>query len=165
VAIPLHRANHSGSWAAPADPIAADLAMTTTGNMTTKKSSHKQNGKVVSTESLLAKAAATKKLAKAARDHLKLVKAEHKQARKAFRQAKKAARRARKEAKAALKMLNGKVTKGAEKAKGPAKKEKPHAARAAAPRATAKTNGGHALTVPMLSDIGTHEAPRTAAQQ
>jgi len=129
--------------------------------MTTKKSTHhKHNGKVVSTESLLAKAAATKKLAKAARDHLKLVKAEHKQARKAFKQAKKAARRARKEVKAALKMLNGKATQAAEKAKAPAKKEKPHIA-----RATAKTNGGHALAVPMLSNIATHEATRTAAQQ
>ena len=132
--------------------------------MKTKKSLHKENGKVVSTESLLAKAAATKKLAKAARAHLKLVKAEHKQARKAFKQAKKAARRASKEAKAALKMLNGKAKHTADKAKAPANKEKPHIARAAAAHAT-KSNGGHALTVPILSDIGTHEAVRTAAHQ
>jgi hypothetical protein len=127
--------------------------------MKTKNSKHKQNGKVLSTESLLAKAAATKKLAKVARDHLKLVKAEFKQARKAFKQAKKAAKRARKEAKAVVKMLNGKVAKAAEKAKTPAKKEKPHVARAAA-----KTNGGHAVTVPMISNLGAHEGARTAAQ-
>jgi len=133
--------------------------------MKTKKTTHKHNGKVVSTESLLAKAAATKKLAKAARAHLKLVKAEFKQARKAFRQARKAARRARKEAKAALKVLNGSAAKTAEKAKAAARKEKTHLARATAVRATAKTNGGHALTVPMISNIGTHEAPRTAVQQ
>jgi hypothetical protein len=146
------------------DQFAADLATTTTiANMKTKKSTHKQNGKVASTESLLAKAAATKKLAKAARDHLKLVKVEFKQARKAFKQAKKAARRARKEAKAALKMLNGKVTKAAERAKAPAKKEKPHVARTAA-RAASKTNSGHAVTVPMLSNVEPHQGPRTAAQ-
>jgi hypothetical protein len=132
--------------------------------MKTKKSTHKQNGKVLSTESLLAKAAATKKLAKAARDHLKLVKAEFKQARKAFKQAKKAARRARKEAKAALKMLNGKFTKAAEKSKVPARKAKPQTAHAAAVRATAKTNGGHAVTVPMLSNLESHQGTRSAAQ-
>lgn len=147
-----------------ADQFAAELA-NDYPNMKTKNSKHKQNGKVVSTEALLAKAAATKKLAKAARDHLKLVKAEFKQARKAFKQARKAAKRARKEAKAAVKMLNGKVAKAADKAKAPVKKEKPHIARAAA-RATAKTNGGHAVTVPMLSNLGTHEGEgaRTAAQ-
>jgi hypothetical protein len=129
--------------------------------MKTKKSTHKQNGKVVSAEPVLAKAAATKKLAKAARAHLKLVKAEFKQARKAFKQARKAAKRARKEAKAALRVLNGNAAKAAEKAKAPARKEKSHVARVT----TTKTNGGHALTVPMLSNIGTPEAPRTAAQQ
>jgi hypothetical protein len=133
-------------------------------NMKTKKSTHKENGKLVSTESLLAKAAATKKLAKAARAHVKIVKAELKQARKAFKQAKKAARRARNEAKAALKMLNGKATHTADKAKASAKREKPHIARAAAVRVT-KSNGGHVLTVPILSDLGTHDAPRTAVQQ
>jgi len=131
--------------------------------MKTRKSTHKHNGKVVSTESLLGKAAATKKLAKAARDHLKLVKVEFKQARKAFKQAKKAARRARKESRAALKVLNGKVTKAAEKPEAPAKKEKTHVARPAA-RAASKTNGGHAVTVPMLSNIESHQGTRTAAQ-
>src|SRR5437899_3057824 len=127
MAILSHCASYSGSIRSQRI-FAAELANPATiPNMKTKTSKHKQNGKVASTESLLAKAAATKKLAKAARDHLKLVKAEFKQARKAFKQAKKAARRARKEAKAAVKMLNGKV---AEKAKAPAKKEKPHAARA-----------------------------------
>ena len=132
--------------------------------MKTKTSKHKENGKVVTTESLLAKAAATKKLAKAARDHLKLIKAEFKQARKAFKQAKKAARRARKEAKSAVKMLNGQATKAAEKAKGPVKKVKPQPARPAAARAAAKTNGGHSLTVPMISNIAPHEGTRGAAQ-
>jgi hypothetical protein len=131
--------------------------------MKTKTSKHKQNGKAVTTESLLAKAVATKKLAKAARNHLKLVKAEFKQARKAFKQAKKAARRARKEAKAALKMLNGKVTKAAEKPKVPANKAKLQAVRPA-PRATTKSNGGHSLTVPMISGIAPHEGTRATAQ-
>lgn len=131
--------------------------------MKTKKSTHKHNGKVVSTESLLANAMATKKLAKAARAHLKLVKAEYKQARKAFKQAKKAARCARKEAKAALKMLSGKAANGAAKVVPSAKRQKLAVARATAQRST-KTNGGHALTVPMLSDIGTHEGDRTAGQ-
>jgi len=129
--------------------------------MKTKTTKPKQNGKVATTESLLAKAAATKKLAKAARDHLKLVKAEFKQARKAFKQAKKAARRARKEAKGALKMLNGKVTKAVEKAKAPAKQVKPQTARPGAVRAAAKTNGGHPLTVPMIAP---NEGARSAAQ-
>jgi hypothetical protein len=131
--------------------------------MKTKTSKHKENGKVVTTESLLAKAAATKKLAKAARDHLKLVKAEFKQARKAFKQAKKAARRARKEVKATLKMLNGKVAQAAEKSKAPAKKVKAQTVRPAAARATAKTNGGHSLTVPMLPTV-TPDEGRAAAQ-
>jgi hypothetical protein len=131
--------------------------------MKTKKPKHKQNGKM-SVETLLAKAAATKKLAKAARAHLKLVKAEHKQARKAFKQARKAARKARREAKAALKMLNGKITKAADKAKAPIKREKPQPVRSAATRAAAKTNGRHALTVPMLASIGSHEGIRAAAQ-
>jgi hypothetical protein len=128
--------------------------------MKTTTTKPKQNGKVATTESLLAKAAATKKLAKAARDHLKLVKAEFKQARKAFKQAKKAARRARKEAKGALKMLNGKITKAAHKAKVPAKKVTAQTARPVAVRA-AKTNGGHPLTVPMIAP---HEGARSAAQ-
>lgn len=135
--------------------------------MKTKKSKQKQNGKA-STESLLAKAAATKKLAKAARAHLELVKAEYKQARKASKQARKAAKRARKEAKAALEMLNGKITKTAAKARTPLHKQKPHGngARAAAARsAAAKTNGGHALTVPMIStEAGPAEGSRVAAQ-
>lgn len=164
MAVPFHCAKHSGSRSVHSGSIRS-LVGEHDGdpNMKTKNSKHKQIGKVVSTESLLAKAAATKKLAKAARDHLKLVKAEFKQARKAFKQARKAAKRARKEAKAALKMLNGKVAKAADKAKAPAKKQKPHVARAAA-RATAKTNGGHAVTVPMLSNLGSHEPARTAAQ-
>lgn len=155
VAIPRHCRKHSGSV-----PFATELAKTTNiSSMKTKTT--KQNGKlVVTTESLLAKAAATKKLAKAARNHLKVVKAEFKQARKAFRQAKKAARRARKEAKAALKLLNGNVTKAAEKAKAPAKKVKAQAVRPVVVRA-AKTNGGHPLTVPMIAP---HEGVRSAAQ-
>ena len=132
--------------------------------MKTKTTKPKQNGKVVTTESLLAKAAATKKLAKAARDHLKLVKAEFKQARKAFKQAKKAARRARKEVKAALKLLNGKIAKAAETPKAPAKKVKAQSVRPAAARATAKTNGGHSLTVPMISSVTPEEGNRAAAQ-
>jgi hypothetical protein len=129
--------------------------------MKTKTTKPKQNGKVATTESLLAKAAATKKLAKAARDHLKIVKAEFKQARKAFKQAKKAARRARKEAKAAIKMLNGKATMAAEKAKTIAKKVKAQTVRPTAIRAAAKTNGGHSLTVPMIAPP---EGVRSAAQ-
>jgi hypothetical protein len=135
--------------------------------MKIKKSKHKHNGKV-STESLLAKAAATKKLAKAARAHLELVKAEYKQARKAFKQARKASKRARKEVKAALEMLNGKITKAAEKAKAPLQKQKPHGtgARPASARSVAaKTNGGHALTVPMISTVSAStEGSRVAAQ-
>ena len=131
--------------------------------MKTKTSKHKQNGKATSTESLLAKAAATKKLAKAARTHLKLVKAEYKQARKAYKQARKAARRARKEAKAALKMLSGKATKPAQKSKAFTRKSKPQNLRAAATAPTAKSNGGHAVTVPMLPSIAT-QGGRAASQ-
>jgi hypothetical protein len=129
--------------------------------MKTKTTKPKQNGKVVTTESLLAKAAATKKLANVAREHLKLVKVEFKQARKAFKQARKAAKRARKEAKAAFKMLNGHGTKAVSKAKTPLKKVK---AQPATVRAAAKTNGGHSLTLPVLSNIAPHDATRTAAQ-
>ena len=132
----------------------------TTNISSMKTKTTKQNGKIVTTESLLAKAAATKKLAKAARNHLKVVKAEFKQARKAFKQARKAARRARKEAKAALKVLNDKVTKAVEKAKAPAKKVSAQAVRPAVVRA-AKTNGGHSLAVPMIAP---HEGVRSAAQ-
>ena len=163
MAIPFHCAKHSGSRSVHSGSVRGRVGNTTTiPNMKTKTSNQKQNGKAPSTESLLAKAAATKKLAKAARDNLKLVKADFKQARKAFKQARKAAKRARKEVKSAVKLLNGKVPKAGEKAKAPVKKAKPHVARAAG--ATAKTNGGHAITVPMLSNLGTQEAPRTAAQ-
>jgi hypothetical protein len=78
--------------------------------MKSKKSNANRNGKG-HVQAVLAKAAATKKLAQAAKQHLKSVKAEHKEARKAFKQAKKAAKRARREAKAALRMVNGKATK------------------------------------------------------
>jgi len=84
----------------------------------------------ITPHALVAKAAATKKLAKAARKHLKMLKAEHKQARKAFKQAREAARIARKEAKAALKNLR--TRNGTGKAH-PARHRK-----AAAPKATAK---------------------------
>jgi hypothetical protein len=71
------------------------------------KNHHNGNGHT-STQSLVAKAASTKKLAKAARKHLKMLKAEIKQARKAFRQAKKAAKIARREARGAVKKLKTK---------------------------------------------------------
>jgi hypothetical protein len=65
-------------------------------------------------------------------------------------------------------MLNGKMANGAEKTKTPLQKPKSHAtgARAAGTRsAAAKTNGGHSLTVPMISAVpGSHEGSRVAAQ-
>jgi len=68
------------------------------------KSKKEHNGKSnISVEALVARAAAVEKLAAAAKKQLRLVKAEHKAARKAVKQAKKAARRARKEAKLAMK--------------------------------------------------------------
>ena len=53
----------------------------------------------------MARAASAEKLSKAARDHLRMLKAEHRLARKAFKQAKKAAKAARKEAKAAARLI------------------------------------------------------------
>ena len=70
--------------------------------MKTKKTANHSSGHN-SPQTLIAKAAATQKIADAARKHFKMLKAEYKQARKSFKQAKKAARRARKEAKAAAK--------------------------------------------------------------
>jgi hypothetical protein len=75
--------------------------------MKTKKSSHQKNGHGLAQDPI-AKAAAAQKIVEAARKHLKLLKAEHKHARKAFKQAKKAAKRARKEAKAAAKLMKSK---------------------------------------------------------
>ncbi len=56
------------------------------------KSDSNSNGSRTVNE-LMAKATAAKKLSDAARRHLKMLKAEHKQARKAFKQAKKAAKK------------------------------------------------------------------------
>jgi hypothetical protein len=77
--------------------------------MKAKKNGNHANGHN-SAQALVAKAAATQKIADAARKHFKMLKAEFKQARKAFKQAKKAARRARKEAKAAAKSSTPKPT-------------------------------------------------------
>ncbi|MEY2429524.1 MAG: hypothetical protein QOJ40_2409 [Verrucomicrobiota bacterium] len=77
------------------------------------KNHHNGNGHT-SAQTLVAKAASTKKLARAARKHLKMLKVEIKQARKAFRQAKKAAKTARREVRAAMKHLktkNGAATR------------------------------------------------------
>ena len=84
--------------------------------MKTEKSKS-NNNRHVSAKALLAKVAATKKLAAAARQHLRLIKLEHKQARKAFKQAKKAAKIARKEAKASAKSLNTKEKQSGASAK------------------------------------------------
>src|SRR5262245_1620849 len=72
-------------------------------------SSHANGNGHDSTQALVAKAAATQKIADAARKHFKMLKAEYKQARKAFRQAKKAAKRARKEAEAAQELAAQKL--------------------------------------------------------
>jgi len=78
--------------------------------MQTKVSKPKRTGKT-SLRALLAKATAATSLAEAAREHLRGIKAEHKQARKAFRQAKKAARRACKQAETAARKLKVKAKK------------------------------------------------------
>jgi hypothetical protein len=78
--------------------------------MQTRKSKPRGTGKT-SLRILLAKAAAATNLAEAAREHLRGIKIEHKQARKAFRQAKKAARRARKQAEEAARKLKVKRKK------------------------------------------------------
>jgi len=78
--------------------------------MKTEKSKS-NNNRHMSAKTLLAKVAVTKKLAAAAREHLRLMKLEHKQARKAFKQAKKASKIARKEAKAGAKLLKAKGKK------------------------------------------------------
>ena len=57
---------------------------------------------------LLKKAESTQKIVEAARSQWRMIKLEHRQARKAFKQAKKAARCARKEAKAAARNLKEK---------------------------------------------------------
>lgn len=75
--------------------------------MKTKKMSNHKNGRV-SAQALVAKAATAQRIAEAARKHLKRLKTEHRQARKAFKQAKKAAKRAAKEAKGAAKLLKPK---------------------------------------------------------
>jgi len=89
------------------------------------KSKKEQNGKSsISVEALVAKAAAVEKLVAAAKKQLRMLKAEHKAARKAFKQAKKAARRARKEAKLAMKAGKANAKKDLKRIKakrGPAK--------------------------------------------
>src|SRR5215472_11247315 len=79
--------------------------------MKMKKSQNGHHNGKASPHSLLARASAAKRAAKAARNHLEMLKAEHKQARKAFKLAKKAARRARKEAKIALKLAKQEAKK------------------------------------------------------
>ena len=82
------------------------------------KSKKEHNGKShVSIEALIAKAVAVEKLAAAAKKQLRLVKVEHKAARKALKQAKKAARRARKEAKLATKAAKAPARKMLKRAK------------------------------------------------
>ena len=74
-----------------------------------------QAGGKLSRNQLMAKAAATEKLAETARQHWRSLKAEQKQARKAFKQAKKAAKLARKEARVGLSALQAfarKMAKG-----------------------------------------------------
>ena len=78
---------------------------------------HNGNGNV---DALVAKAQTAQKLADAARKHFKMLKAEQKQARKAFRQAKKAAKRARKEAETAVEALAAKQAREANRAKSKA---------------------------------------------
>jgi len=76
-----------------------------------KKTNAKKRKKKISVQSekalleVIANAAKAEKLVMAAHDHLRLVKSEHKQARKAYRQAKKHVKRMRKEAKLAAKAL------------------------------------------------------------
>jgi Zn-dependent M32 family carboxypeptidase len=78
--------------------------------MQTKTSKPKRTSKT-SLRTLLAKATSATNLLEAARQHLRGIKAEHKQARKAFRQVKKAARRACKQAEAAARKLKVKAKK------------------------------------------------------
>jgi hypothetical protein len=69
--------------------------------MKPKKTTAAKNGKI-SVDALVAKAETATKLAKAAKNHMKLLKLEHRQARKAFKQARKAAKQARKQAEEAI---------------------------------------------------------------
>ncbi len=106
--------------------------------MKTKPLTTGQNGHKAA-ENLIAKAATLQRLADSARKHLKLVKAEHKQARKAFKQAKKAAKRARREASAAAK-------KSRSKGSARTNRQKPTAARARrAKPAKSRLNDGTAI--------------------
>ena len=74
----------------------------------------------VNAQALLARAAAAEQLANAARDHLRMIKAEHKLARKAVKQARKAAKATRKEARLIVKSM-----KGAQKGKSTRPSKKP----------------------------------------
>jgi hypothetical protein len=75
-------------------------------------SKRKPQGKAAShAYALLAKAESAEKILEAARTQWRLLKVEHKQARKAFKQAKKAAKLARREARAAAKTLKRKGIK------------------------------------------------------
>jgi len=105
--------------------------------MKTRNPKKKQGQLNPHAQRLAARAAAAEKLAEATRNHLRLMKAEHKQARKAFKQAKKAAKKVRKEAKIAAKGLKARGKKGA---KAAPKKRQTRRARPSRPklRLTAK---------------------------
>ena len=79
--------------------------------MKTKRSKASPQAKKLQADELIARAAATERLMKAARRHWRTLKMEQRQARKAFKQAKKAAKLARKEAVPALKALKKAVKK------------------------------------------------------
>ena len=108
-----------------------------------KRKSNAQNGHN-SAQDLIAEASRTEKIAEAARKHLKMLKAEHKQARKAFKQAKKAAKRARKEVKAAAKLLKSRNGNG-----------KPH-------RSTKPAKRSSVSTAKVPSSIGRTSSPTLA---
>jgi|ERR1041385_2489370 hypothetical protein len=116
--------------------------------MKTKRSKASPQAKKLQGNELIARAAATEKLMKAARRHWRTLKMEQRQARKAFKQAKKAAKLARKEAIPALKALK----KAGKKDSSP-KKSKVHANSVAESQRATRSRPNRAAPVNMSSEL------------
>lgn len=136
--------------------------------MKTTKRNQNGNGNGKSTahlHALLARVESAEKIFEAARSQWRLIKVEHKQARKAFKQARKAAKSARKEIKVAARTLRRKGLNLPKPLK-PATLSKFLATRSKKPapaRAASSKRNGHSTTV--LPQVTAQSAPTVPAVQ
>jgi hypothetical protein len=118
-------------------------------------------GKAAQAYTLLVKAESAERIFEAARHQWRLLKSEHKQARKAFKEARKAVKLARREAKSAAKELKRKGIKLSHALRPARGARQPAVSLLKSGKATAaKRNGG----APVLTSIQTENVPRSAVE-